>query len=324
MIISKTPFRISFAGGGSDLKSYYGNNQYGAVISTSIDKYMYIMLHKYFEDTIRLKYSKVEEVTNIADIAHPIVRECLKYQKINTGMEIASISDVPAGTGIGSSSSFTVALLHALHNFNGKEVSKHELGDLASYIEIDVLGEPIGKQDQFAASYGGLNYIRFNNNESVDIENINLDPVSINKLNKNTLIFYSGINRRASEILAIQNSSMNIKDNIDAVTNMVGLCDDLKQELDMGNIDSLGIILNDGWKIKRNLTDNVSNSLIDEYYDKAIESGALGGKLLGAGGGGFFLFYCDEDRHDDLRNSLGLRELVFNVENNGSAIIYNE
>lgn len=321
MIITRAPFRVSFAGGGSDLSSFY-KKWYGAVVSTTINKYMYIMIHPYFHDKIRIKYSKVEDVNKIAEIKHPLVRECLRLVGIDRGIEIASIADVPAGTGIGSSSSFTVGLLHALYTHKKKFVTKEKLASDACKIEIDILKEPIGKQDQYAASFGSLNYIRFNSDEEVFVEPIVCKPELKRKLEKNLLMFYVGHQRQAGQILSRQRKNMSQKEKYEKVKKMVRLAEELKDSLHTGNIENFGEILHRGWSLKKELVKTISNPRLDEYYEKALKAGAVGGKLLGAGGGGFFLFYCKPKYQNRVRKTLALRELKFRFENEGSKIIH--
>ena len=321
MIIARTPFRISFVGGGSDLKSFYKKSG-GSVVSTTIDKYMYIMIHPYFHDKIRIKYSKLEDVQNIGQIKHSIVRECLKYLRIKRGIEIASIADVPAGTGVGSSSSFTVCLLHALHVYKSKFISKENLAKEACQIEIDTLKEPIGKQDQYAVSYGGLNHIRFNGDETVSVEPIICKPGIKKKLERNLLMFYVGGERKASQILTEQQKNMNKQDYFDRMKAIVQLTESFKDSLMKGEMERLGEIMHEGWTLKRELASNITNPLLEEYYDKAIKAGAIGGKLLGAGNGGFLLFYCQPKYQKTVRKALGLRELRFNFDSEGSKIIF--
>ncbi len=322
MIMVRTPFRVSFAGGGSDLQDFYSKDGYGAVLSATIDKYMYVMIHPYFHDKIRVKYSKTEDVDEIDKIQHPLVRECLKMVGINKGIEIASIADVPAGTGVGSSSAFTVCLLHALYAYKGSYVTKEQLAMEACRIEIDLLEEPIGKQDQYAASYGGLNYIKFNQDETVFIEPIVLRSEIKKKLEGNLLVFYVGNERKASAILNKQKANMGKKGKYGIVKKMVGLTDKMKISLNEGNINIFGEILHEGWMFKKELTSNISNPIFDRYYERALKAGAIGGKLLGAGGGGFFLFYCECRYHNDLRRALELRELRFKFDSEGTKIIF--
>lgn len=322
MIITKAPFRISFAGGGSDLPSFYKINGYGAVVSTTIDKYMYIMLHPYFHDKIRIKYSKLEDVDDIKDIIHPIVREALRLVKLEKGVEIASIADVPAGTGLGSSSSFTVSLLHALYAYRSKYVSKESLAEQACKIEIEILKEPIGKQDQYACSCGGLNYIQFNSDGTVFIEPIACSSSVRRKLMKNLVMFYVSNERKAGDILHEQNRNMKDAEKVKIVQEMVQLTKELRDSLNHGKIKKLGEILHQGWLLKKELGGNISNPVLDEYYYKAINAGAVGGKLLGAGGGGFFIFYCEQKYQDAVRKALNLRELKFKFDVEGAKIVY--
>ena len=322
MIIAKAPFRVSFAGGGSDLRSFYEKNGYGAVVSTSIDKYMYIALHPYFHDKIRIKYSRLEDVESIEEIKHPIVKECLRLVNIGKGLEIASIADVPAGTGLGSSSSFTVCLLHALNAYKGTFVARERLAQQACKIEIDILKEPIGKQDQYAASYGGLNYIRFNSDGSVFVEPLLCGSTARRRLQKNLIMFYVGNERKASQILCSQKENLKQRDKYEMLQKMVGLADKLRDSLNRNKVKAFGEILHEGWLLKKGLSDNISNSILDDYYETALGVGAVGGKVLGAGGGGFLLFYCEPKFQNALRMALKLRELKFSFESEGTKIVY--
>jgi len=324
MIMVRTPFRISFAGGGSDLADFYLKNGNGAVLSTTIDKYMYIMIHNYFHDKIRIKYSKTEDVNEIDQIQHPLVKGCLKLVGIESGIEIASIADIPAGTGLGSSSTFTVCLLHALHTYRRGYVSKEDLAQQACKIEIDIVKEPIGKQDQYAASYGGLNYIQFNHDETVCIEPIVCGQQIKDQLDKNLMMFYVGHQRKASNILREQKENMSRDKEFETVKRMVDLADRMRDCLSYSNLEGFGRLLNKSWLLKRQVASKISNSEIDDYYDKALKAGAIGGKLLGAGSGGFFLFYCEPQNQQKIRSALGLRELKFKFDNEGSKIVYLE
>lgn len=320
MIMAKAPFRISFAGGGSDLESFYSSG-YGAVVSTAIDKYMYIMIHPYFHEKIRVKYSRTEDVNAIDELKHPLVRECLRLVEIEKGLEIASIADVPAGTGIGSSSTFTVCLLHALYAHKGKFATKQRLAREACRVEIDILKEPIGKQDQYAASYGGFNYIRFNPDGTVFVEPILCDPAVKRRLEGNLMMFYVGSERKAGRILKGQRANMAQKEKYERTSKLVELADRMRDSLGRGRVKDLGCILNEGWLLKKGLARGISNPALDRYYERALKNGASGGKLLGAGGGGFLLFYCEPKYQDRVRRSLGLRELEFRFDNEGSKII---
>jgi len=321
VILGKSPFRVSFAGGGSDLPSFSGRH-YGAVVSTSIDKFMYIMLHRYFHDKIRIKYSKLEDVSRVEDIRHPIVRECLKRFRIDRGVEIASIADVPARSGLGSSSAFAVCLLHILSVHRGRPLGKAELAEEAAAIEIGILGEPIGKQDQYASSFGGLNFIRFDPDGSVLVEPIALRPSTREALEKSLLLFYVGGERPAGRILARVERAMDGKAAFESLRRMVGLAEDLRSAFRRGRIGALAEILDEGWRLKKSLTPSISSPRIDDLYARALRTGAGGGKLLGAGGGGFLLFSCPAAAQGRLRRVLGLRELSFRFENGGAAILH--
>ncbi len=322
MIISRTPLRISFAGGGSDLPSYYVQHG-GAVLSTTIDKYIYIAIHRYFSSNQSLlKYSKTELVNNNDEIQHPLFRECMKLVNVS-GLDISSMADIPAGTGLGSSSAFTVSLLNVLHAYKHEAVSAEYLASTACEIEINRLGDPIGKQDQYAAAYGGLNFIRFNYDGSVDVQKIVMDPAVKAQLERNLILLYTGTKHSASAILKEQGKEMQRLDKQQAMHKMVDMAYELKDVLEHNQIDDFGRILNEGWLLKRSLANSISNPLVDNLYDQGMEAGALGGKLLGAGGAGFVLFYCPENKQESFRKQMGAyTEMPFKFENYGSKIIY--
>ncbi len=321
MITVRTPFRISFAGGGSDLHSFY-KKSHGAVISTTINKFMYIMIHPYFHNKIRVKYSRTEDVISISQIQHPLVRECLKLMRIGKGVEITSIADVPAGTGLGSSSAFTVGLLYALSGFKRRMRTKEWLAKTACRIEIEKVKEPIGKQDQYAVSFGGLNYIRFNPDGSVWIEPIILKSEIKNQLENNLLMFYVGNERKSRNILSKQKKAMGDQKKYETVCKIAKLAENMKDILTQGELEKFGELLHQGWVLKKSLTEDISCSQLDNYYQKALRAGAAGGKILGAGGGGFFLFYCEPQCQDKLRRALKLRELAFKFDNEGVKTVY--
>ncbi|MBN2403118.1 MAG: GHMP kinase [Spirochaetes bacterium] len=323
MIITKTPFRISFVGGGSDLESFY--SQYiGAVFSTTINRYMYISSHNFFDiDKIRLKYSKTETVDDVSKIEHPIVKEVLKKFSINGALEISSNADVPAGTGVGSSSSFTVGLLHNLYTRSNLFVTKEKLAEEACDIEINKLKEPIGKQDQYAAAFGGLNIIKFNPEGTVNVEIIHLSSEIYQSLQENLIIFYTGMQRATSEILTEQKANMTSRNKSDILREMVSLVWDVRDALYGNDLERFGKILHHNWLLKQQLASKISNSDIDDLYAIGLKNGAVGGKLLGAGGGGFLLFYCDKEKQNKLREAMkGLQELKFRFESEGSKVIY--
>ncbi len=324
MIISKTPLRMSFAGGGSDLKTYYQHG-YGSVVSTTINKYIYITVNKRFTDNIRVGYSKIEEVKNVEDIEHNLVREALKLLGItNGGIDIVYMSDLlPAheGSGLGGSSSLIVGTLNALHAYKGENVSAEILAREACKIEIEILGHPIGKQDQHAAAYGGFNHIKFNADESVFVNTVIFKKEVIEELNNRLLLFHIGMNTRSDTILTEQRRKT--KENLNILDKMVGLSEELLEELKSGNIKRFGEILHKGWIYKQKLAPNITNPIINSYYEKARKAGAAGGKILGSGGGGFLLFYCEEKNQDNVRKALfKLKELSFKFEPEGSKIIY--
>jgi len=322
MIGTRTPFRVSFIGGGSDLKEFYSITN-GCVISTTIDKYMYLFIHQYFDNKIQVKYSKTELVNNISEVKHPIVREVLKRFSVNS-IDINSIADVPAGTGLGSSSSYAVGLLHAFYAYKNKYVSSEQLAREACEIEIDILKEPIGKQDQYAAAYGGFNKISFYANGHVDIEPIIMDPEVFEKLQSNLLMFYLGSTRKASDVLYDQKQNiLSDKNKFNALSEMKDLTIEIQKCMIDSNLDQFGKLLDYNWQLKKSLSKKISRSDIDDIYELGVKNGAIGGKVLGAGGGGFILFYCEELFHNKLRNALKqLRELSFKFERTGSKIIY--
>lgn len=324
MIITRTPLRISFVGGGTDLHDFY-RVESGAVVSTAINKYMYVVVNKRFTDAIRVSYYyKTEIVDRVDEIQHSLVREALKLVGITKGIEIASIADVHAGAGLGSSGSFTVGLLNALYAYQGILKSAEELAKEACHIEIDILGEPIGKQDQYIAAYGGLRYIQFNPDETVLTEPIIWSKENKEELLQNLLLLYTGDVREASSILREQKENTRQGDKMDSLKKLRNMAFELKGMLNNNaSSDILGEVLHKGWMLKKQLASSISNNKIDEYYKKALGAGALGGKVLGAGGGGFLLLYCPKERQPQVKEALNhLRELEFSFEPEGSKIIY--
>ena len=323
MIITKAPFRISLFGGGSDLADYYSQSP-AAVLSTTIDKFMYISSHRYFDaDKIVAKYSVTELVTGASEIRHPIIREVLLKFGIDGAIEIASIADIPSGTGLGSSSAFTVALLHNLHARQGRYATKEMLAAGACDIEIGTLREPIGKQDQYASSYGGLNVLTFLPTGQVNVEPILLTAANQRAFSDSLLLYFTGMSRPASSILAEQKGNMAHADKREVLGRMVGLVAKGRDALYDGDVETLGRLLHQSWLWKRELATNISSSEIDGIYEHALKHGAIGGKVLGAGGGGFLLLICEKRRQDGLRRAMSrLREIRFNLENQGSQVIY--
>jgi D-glycero-alpha-D-manno-heptose-7-phosphate kinase len=324
MLISKTPVRISFAGGGSDLQAYYKFG-FGSVVSATLDKYIYVILNNKFVDTIRVVYSSVEYVSRVKDIKHEIMREAMKLVDNEydwKGIDLVYFSDLlPAheGSGLGSSSSLAVGALNALYSFQGKNIANKTLAEEACKIEIDILGRSIGKQDQYAAGFGGFNYIKFNSDESVEVTPIKLKEYTMKQLNSKLMMFYTNINTKSYEVLEEQRD--NTKHNLPVLDGMVELSTQLFEDLKNDDITSFGSILHEGWLSKRMLASKISNAAIDQYYMKARNAGALGGKILGSGGGGFLLLYCEEDKQNKVRNALSnLRELPFGFDQRGSRI----
>ncbi len=319
MIIIKAPLRISFAGGGTDLEEFY-KSEPGSVISTTIDKFIYITVKKPFNNNILLRYSKIEEVEKIDDIENELFRECLRLLNITKGIEINSMADIPAKTGAGSSSTFIVALLHALHTYKGEHVSQEQLAREAYHIEVGILKRPIGKQDHYASAYGGLNFIEFRGDDSVFVNPVVCKSEILKKLDDNLMLFYTCITRNAADILSEQKQKT--EDKRETLRKMKILSEKIRDSIIAGDLDKFASLLHEAWLEKRKVTEKISSPFIDECYNKAINAGAMGGKLLGAGGGGFLLFYCERDKQDKVRLALGdLKEVKFNLEKQGSRII---
>ena len=325
MILSKTPLRMSFVGGGSDLPAYY-KEQEGAVISTSIDKYMYITVSKKFSGDIRLSYSKTEQVKCLEEITHPLVKQSLFLLGIHGGIEITSTADIPSeGSGLGSSSSYTVGLLNALHAFRKKAISKVDLAELACHIEIEKCKEPIGKQDQYAAAVGGLNLITFHTHGSVSVEEIKCNEEAKSTFEKSILVFYTGRTRKASDLLLKQSNNLAQKEKRSLMGKMVEMTHQMKDCLEKNNIYSIGNLLHQNWLLKKRITKGVSDQQIDLWYKKAMDAGALGGKLLGAGHGGFLMFMAEPNKQKKIINSLSeLKNIDISFDQLGSQIVYND
>jgi D-glycero-alpha-D-manno-heptose-7-phosphate kinase len=324
MIISRTPFRISFVGGGTDLRSFYAEET-GQVLSTSIDKYIYVVVKRQIgivEYKYRVNWSKVEFRNRIEDIEHPIVREALKTMKIDFPIEITTFADIPAGTGLGSSSAFAVGLIHALNALKGQQVTKYKLAEDAAIIEVDKLKRTMGKQDHFASSYGDLNILTFHPNETVDVDPVFYRPDEYHKLEKNLLLFYTNLKRDASEVLKVQ--EQNISQNREVLRKMKTLVEPLRGAISTsGNLNHVGEILHENWQLKKGLTEFISSKEIDDYYNKARKAGAIGGKLLGAGGGGFLLFYVQPNKQKSVISALrNLYHLHVRLDSSGTRIIY--
>lgn len=323
MIVNRTPLRMSFVGGGSDLPSYYRQKR-GAVLSTSVDKYMYVTVNKKFDSDIRLSYSVTENESSVQQIKHPIVRNTLNFLGIEGGIEITSISDIPSrGSGLGSSSSYTVALLHALYTYQGRSISKEDLGRLSSHIEIDLCGYNIGKQDQYAASFGGLNLIEFNEDDTVVVSPVICKPETILKMEESILVFYTGRMRSASPLLSELSENMKQPRKRTLMSDMVSIVYDMKDLLENDEVDLVGELLDKNWQLKRQMTKNISDTQIDDWYKKGVLAGASGGKLLGAGNGGFIMFFAPRAKHVNIKKALkDLKCVPFSFERSGSKIVF--
>jgi D-glycero-alpha-D-manno-heptose-7-phosphate kinase len=327
MIITRSPLRISLGGGGTDLPSYYEDHS-GFLIAGAIDKYVYITIHRTFVEDLIIKYSKMERVATVDEIQHPIIREAMKMLDVEApSLEITSMADIHAGTGLGSSGSFTTALLKALHTYQKNVIFPHTLAKQACEIEIDRLKEPIGKQDQFIAAYGGITAFRFMPNGQVETEPVKIDDETLYNLEDNLLLFSTGITRSASKILKTQDDKS--KSGEWEMINNLHFIKDLgkksKEALETGNLHEFANLMNVHWEHKKKRSKQMSNSQIDDWYKLARENGALGGKLIGAGGGGFLMFYAEEKVHlRRVMREAGLREVRFRFEFEGSKVVIND
>ena len=327
MIITKSPLRISLGGGGTDLPSYY-NEHGGFLIAAAIDKYVYINIHRRFIDGYLLKYSHMEEASSIEEIKHPIIRECLRYvANLPRNLEITSMADIPAGTGLGSSGSFTTALLKALHCHEKNLVHPQQLAEEACHIELDVLGEPIGKQDQYIAAYGGITCFEFRRDRPVHAHPLRISEETLFNLEDNLLLFFTGYSRSASAILKEQDerSRQHNKSMIDNLNFVKELGYRTKEALESGDLREFGRLMDVHWQNKKKRSDSMSNRQIDRWYQTAMENGALGGKLIGAGGGGFLMFYADDKiRLRHAMRECGLREVRFRFDFEGTKVVASE
>jgi D-glycero-alpha-D-manno-heptose-7-phosphate kinase len=326
MIITRTPLRISFVGGGSDLSAFYSTES-GAVVTTAINKYIYITVNPKFDHKIRASYSRTEIVDSVDELRHELIREALKLVNIAGAIEITSISDIPSqGTGLGSSSSYTVGLLNALYAYRGHAAGAERLARESCQIEIDRCAHPIGKQDQYIAAYGGLKYIQFNPDGTVFVDPIISSPDTLHCLQKRILLLYTGLTRRSDQILREQSANTsNDGSKRAALRRMVSLAEELRGALSRSDLEGFGEILHANWMEKRKMASNVTRPCIDSWYETARAEGALGGKILGAGGGGFLMVYAPVDRHEAICRALPeLRPVPFHFEPQGSKLIYVE
>ncbi len=326
MLITQTPLRVSLAGGGTDLPDYYRHHG-GAVLSTAIDKYVYVIINERYDDLIYIDYSRKEIVGSIDEIEHDLVREAARVTGMTNGFEVAMMADIPSeGSGLGSSSSVTVGLLNAFHQYRGHQAPPEQLAEEACRIEIEILGRPIGRQDQYIAAYGGLQFIEFSSVDGADV--VTVDPIAVpaaelRHLGSNLLLFFTAIVRKSASILAEQKER--IVDTVALHDGIKQLAFDAHKAICGGNHDEIGAILAKNWRLKRELASGISNPEIDTMVENASQSGAIGGKISGAGGGGFLLCYCRREMQEGLRSALtDYREMPFMLDPFGSRVIFQQ
>ncbi|HRA66017.1 MAG: GHMP kinase [Caldilinea sp.] len=322
MIISQTPLRISFFGGGTDFRGFYAQEP-GMVLSSAIDKYIFVTIKERFDEKIRVGYTRTELVDSVDEVEHDLVRECLRRTGITHGVEINTMADIPSeGSGLGSSSTVTVGLLHAMYMYLGAPKEHAALAREACEVEIGVLKKPIGVQDQYIAAYGGQRVLQFCPDGQVGVESVRMEQRVARQLNQNLMLFYTNVARKAESVLSEQRD--NIADRRSILREMKRMVSVGRAALEQGALDDFGLLLNDAWQLKKQLASKVSNTQIDDLYNAAMRAGALGGKITGAGGGGFLLLYCPREKQDAVRDTLPhLPELPFHLERDGTKIIFN-
>lgn len=325
MVIVKTPLRISFVGGGSDMRNYYCRKD-GKVVCTAIDKFVYAIVKERFDDKIYINYSRKECVDHIDEIQHDLVREAMRMTGVKKGVEITTLADIPSsGSGLGSSSSITVALLHAFYAHQNVLVTAEQLASNACRIEIDILKKPIGRQDQYAVAFGGLNRLTFRKGDHTVRTAIKMASAAKRKFSSSLLLYFTGITRRADTILSKQTENLLTPETSGAMDEMVSLIDPFVDAMTREDIETCGELLAKNWKLKQTLADGISNRTIEKMYQKAIDAGALAGKVAGAGGGGFLLLIVPRERQNSVFEALeSYRELPFMVEESGSKVIFDD
>ena len=322
MVITQTPLRVSFLGGGTDFAEYYSQRS-GYVVTAAIDKYVFVIVKERFDDLIYVNYSRKEIVSSVAEVQHEFVREAMLQTGISKGLEITMLADIPAeGSGLGSSSSTVVGLLNALYAHKGIQVPAEQLAREACDIEIGKCKKPIGKQDQYIAAYGGLRAFRFSADESVDVEDLEVSRTDMRRLESSLMLFYTGVTRKAADILAAQ------KENVAAKRGSLDSLADLavrgREVVKAASFDRLGLLIDEGWQLKKTLAASISNGVIEEMYAKAKGAGATGAKVCGAGGGGFLMLSCPPEKQRDVQQALaGYRQVPFSIEHDGSKVIFN-
>jgi D-glycero-alpha-D-manno-heptose-7-phosphate kinase len=322
MIIVQTPLRISFFGGGTDFPSYF-LQEGGCVLSSAIDKYIFVIIKKRFDQKLRIGYTRTEIVDEVSEIQHELIREAFYLTGITQGVEITTMGDIPSqGSGLGSSSTVAVSALHALYTLRGEIVTADCLARQACEMEIDRLGKPIGLQDQYIAAFGGFRFIEFTKKGEVIVQKIELDACLRRRLNENLMLFFTGTTRKSESILEEQKN--NIPEHMTVLSELKKIAYIARNELEAGNLDKIGELLHESWTLKKRLSSNISNGSIDHLYTTALSAGAIGGKITGAGGGGFLMLYCPHEKQEMVRTALnGLQELPFRLEPDGSKVIFN-
>jgi D-glycero-alpha-D-manno-heptose-7-phosphate kinase len=325
MIVVKTPLRVSFVGGGSDLKAFY-SRQDGQVVCAAIDKFVYAIVKERFDDLIYINYSRKETVARVDEIQHDLVREAMKITGVDKGIEITTLADIPSsGSGLGSSSSITVALLHALYAHRNVLVTAEQLAREACRIEIDILGKPIGRQDQYAAAYGGVNRLIFNKDDNVQRHVIRMDHGVARKFASSLLLYFTGITRSADAILNRQKSNMDDHEKRTVMRAMVDLVEPFAGAMERGQIEDCGRLLSRNWEFKQQMAHGISNPVIDAMHARAMQAGALAGKVCGAGGGGFLLLIVPRENQNRVFEAMAeFRELPFMIEESGSKVIFDD
>lgn len=321
MIIVQSPLRVSLFGGGTDFSDFY-RQEGGCVLSTAIDKYIFVVIKQRYDDMLRIGYTRTELVDCVEKIEHELIRHALLKTGITHGVEITTMGDIPAGSGLGSSSAVTVGALHAMYAYLNESVTASRLAEEACKIEIDELKKPIGVQDQYISAFGDLRFIEFHTDGSIQVERVKMNPSIKRLLNENLIIFFTGITRQSSTILTEQQENITL--NMTILRKMKQIAQTARDELVSGNIDALGYLLDESWQLKKQLSSRINNGFIEEAYQTALAAGALGGKITGAGGGGFLLLYCPYARRAAVREALRkLKELPFQLESDGSKVVFN-
>jgi D-glycero-alpha-D-manno-heptose-7-phosphate kinase len=321
LIIVQTPLRISFFGGGTDFPSYF-LNEGGCVLSSAINKFIFVTVKQRFDDKLRVGYTRTEIVDRIDEINHELIREALRLTGVERGVEVITMGDIPAGSGLGSSSTVTVGALHAMYAYQNMLVPMERLAEEACDIEVNILGKPIGFQDQYIAAFGGLRIIEFNQNGQVNPRMVHLDPVIQNRLSENLLLFFTGVTRKSESILSQQKD--NINNRLPVLRTLKEMAYQAREALCAGQLEDFGRLMHESWQLKKQLANGISNKALEESYNAALAAGAIGGKVTGAGGGGFLMLFCPLEKRESVRAALShLRELPFQLEPDGTKVIFN-